>query len=40
MNEHTMLIMSRMPLKPQKEVPFAADSLLYRQSVACLKGIG
>lgn len=33
-----ILVMSGAPFKPRTEAALAADSLLYRWSVACLKG--
>lgn len=38
-NEHIMRLMDRTPIKPQTEAALAADSLLYRRSVACLRGV-
>lgn len=38
MNEYGILVMSGAPFKPRTEAALAKDSVLYRWSVACLKG--
>ena len=38
MNEYGILLMSGAPFKPRIEAALAKDSVLYRWSVACLKG--